>query len=204
MPANMRQEIIERTDGNPLFVEEMTRAVLEAESLGAAERAGYALSDVDLPTQYNDLERTREVINDFERALGMTYEWQNHRDQISEGLAKSINNGNAIPREDYIDALKRVEACRRLLTGLFADVDVLLAPTVPGEAPLGLQYTGDHCFQSIWTQLRTPAITLPTHAGPNGMPVGIQLIAPCYADDRLLAVAQLMFRILGRGPVIKL
>ena len=134
----------------------------------------------------------------------MTYEWQNHRDQISEGLAKSINNGNAIPREDYIDALKRVEACRRLLTGLFADVDVLLAPTVPGEAPLGLQYTGDHRFQSIWTQLRTPAITLPTHAGPNGMPVGIQLIAPCYTDDRLLAVAQLMFRILGRGPVIKL
>jgi predicted ATPase len=43
MPANIRQEIIERTDGNPLFVEEMTRAVLEAESLGAAERAVAAI-----------------------------------------------------------------------------------------------------------------------------------------------------------------
>ena len=32
MPANIRQEIIERTDGIPLFVEEMTKAVLEAES----------------------------------------------------------------------------------------------------------------------------------------------------------------------------
>ena len=39
IPANIRQDIIERTDGIPLFVEEMTKAVLEAEGEGAAERA---------------------------------------------------------------------------------------------------------------------------------------------------------------------
>ena len=39
IPANIRQEIIERTDGIPLFVEEMTKAVLEAEGEGAAARA---------------------------------------------------------------------------------------------------------------------------------------------------------------------
>jgi class 3 adenylate cyclase/predicted ATPase len=32
LPANIRQDIIERTDGIPLFVEEMTKAMLEAES----------------------------------------------------------------------------------------------------------------------------------------------------------------------------
>jgi class 3 adenylate cyclase/tetratricopeptide (TPR) repeat protein len=39
LPANIRQDIIERTDGIPLFVEEMTKAVLEAEDEGATERA---------------------------------------------------------------------------------------------------------------------------------------------------------------------
>jgi predicted ATPase len=39
IPANMRQDIIERTDGIPLFVEEMTKAVLEAESESEARRA---------------------------------------------------------------------------------------------------------------------------------------------------------------------
>ena len=39
LPASIRQDIIERTDGIPLFVEEMTKAVLEAEGEGAAERA---------------------------------------------------------------------------------------------------------------------------------------------------------------------
>ena len=38
LPANLRQDIIERTDGIPLFVEEMTKAVLEAESEGDARQ----------------------------------------------------------------------------------------------------------------------------------------------------------------------
>ena len=38
LPANIRQDIIERTDGIPLFVEEMTKAVLEAGSEGASQR----------------------------------------------------------------------------------------------------------------------------------------------------------------------
>ena len=37
LPPSIQQDIIERTDGIPLFVEEMTKAVLEAESEGAAE-----------------------------------------------------------------------------------------------------------------------------------------------------------------------
>ena len=38
LPADVLAEIVERTDGIPLFVEEMTKAVLEAESEGAARR----------------------------------------------------------------------------------------------------------------------------------------------------------------------
>ena len=42
LPANIRQDIIERTDGIPLFVEEMTKAVLEAGSEGAVEHLAAA------------------------------------------------------------------------------------------------------------------------------------------------------------------
>ena len=38
IPASVRQDIVERTDGIPLFVEEMTKAVLDAGSEGAAQR----------------------------------------------------------------------------------------------------------------------------------------------------------------------
>jgi class 3 adenylate cyclase/predicted ATPase len=43
LPASIRQDIIERTDGIPLFVEEMTKAVLEAESEDEAHRTAAAV-----------------------------------------------------------------------------------------------------------------------------------------------------------------
>jgi predicted ATPase len=43
LPASIRQDIIERTDGIPLFVEEMTKAVMEAESEGAAQHVAAAV-----------------------------------------------------------------------------------------------------------------------------------------------------------------
>jgi predicted ATPase len=43
LPASIRLDIIERTDGIPLFVEEMTKAVLEAESQGEAQQTAAAI-----------------------------------------------------------------------------------------------------------------------------------------------------------------
>ena len=43
VPASIQQDIIERTDGIPLFVEEMTKAVLEAGNEGAAQRTASAI-----------------------------------------------------------------------------------------------------------------------------------------------------------------
>src|SRR5208282_3233270 len=43
LPADLMTEIVERTDGIPLFVEEMTKAVLEAESEGEARQTAAAV-----------------------------------------------------------------------------------------------------------------------------------------------------------------
>ena len=51
LPANVRHDIIERTDGIPLFAEEITKAVLEAESEGDARQtaAGVPPSALAVP-----------------------------------------------------------------------------------------------------------------------------------------------------------
>ena len=43
LPADVRAEIAERTDGIPLFVEEMTKAVLEADGEAEARRTAAAV-----------------------------------------------------------------------------------------------------------------------------------------------------------------
>jgi Asp-tRNA(Asn)/Glu-tRNA(Gln) amidotransferase A subunit family amidase len=73
---------------------------------------------------------------------------------------------------------------------------------VPGEAPKGLEYTGDANMQAIWTALHTPSITLPTHRGPNNLPVGIQLVGQRYEDDRLLAVSRWVWQKIGAPEMV--
>src|SRR5262249_61641191 len=43
LPANIQQDIVERTDGIPLFVEEMTKAVLEAKSEDDVQQTAAAI-----------------------------------------------------------------------------------------------------------------------------------------------------------------
>jgi amidase len=163
---------------------------------------GMSVREARLPSLFDELPATREVVNDYERSRAMAHEWNTHRSAVSDGLAKIICNGLLISQGQYIDARRHLEQCRRRLDPIFDHHDVLLAPTVPGEAPQGLSWTGDHRLQSIWTQLRTPTVNLPTHTGPNGMPVGIQLIAAPYRDSHLLTIARLIFDALGAGPVV--
>ena len=65
-----------------------------------------------------------------------------------------------------------------------------LAPAARGEAPAGLGYTGDPIFNRFWTLLGTPCIALPFNAGPFGLPLSVQLIAPLRDDDQLIAWAR--------------
>jgi Asp-tRNA(Asn)/Glu-tRNA(Gln) amidotransferase A subunit family amidase len=50
--------------------------------------------------------------------------------------------------------------------------------------------------------LHTPTMTLPTHRGPNNLPVGIQLVAQRYGDDRLFAGARWIWDRIGAPDMI--
>ena len=112
--------------------------------------------------------------------------WRLESEALREGL---LARGRALPLPAYIEALETAEAFRRNLDDLFADLDVLLAPSAVGEAPGGLGSTGDARFNGIWTLAWTPCVTLPAGNGVKGLPLGIQLIGPRFRDEALLDAA---------------
>jgi Asp-tRNA(Asn)/Glu-tRNA(Gln) amidotransferase A subunit family amidase len=164
-----------------------TRALLE-HTAAALASAGAALREITL-TPANILDHHRRIFA-FEAARNYAYEYEAHRDKLSEALRDGLlAQGRALPLAAYVEATETAEAFRRYLDDVFAEVDVLLTPSAPGEAPKGLGSTGDANFNSIWTLAWTPCLTLPAGNGRNGLPLGIQLVGPRFRDEALLDAA---------------
>jgi amidase len=109
--------------------------------------------------------------------------------QLSPRLQGILQSGKDITHTQYDAALQHIAKCRLQLETVFQDVDVLLAPSAQGEAPEGLDNTGDPVFCRIWTVLHTPSINVPAGFGANGMPVGLQVVGPVGSDPLTLSAA---------------
>jgi amidase len=168
---------------------ETMQAIEDAAARLAA--AGASVREIVLPEEFSRLyHAARETINNYERSKSHAADWASDSGRISRVLGDRIRLGFAMKHADYIAALRLGEHCRALIEPAFDGVDAMIAPCVKGEAPAGLGHTGDPAFQQIWTALYVPSMSLPTHRGPKGLPVSIQLVAPRYEDDRLFACAR--------------
>jgi amidase len=159
--------------------------------------AGATVEDVDLPVEFQDIEDTHLWISSYEFARNFTWEIENHWDRISETLRNNrLKHGLSCSFERYRQARDRAERCRELLPRVFGDCDVLLTAAAAGEAPVGLDATGDASFCLAWTTTHVPSVTLPVFKGPHGLPVGLQLVARRNADRALFAAARWVYRAL--------
>ena len=106
-----------------------------------------------------------------------------------------VRRGAAIDEATYRAALDRREELRLQLPALFAGVDALLT-ICAGPAPTR-ETTGDATAQAPWSFFGTPSITLPADRSRDGLPIGVQLVAPTGMDAQLLAIAERFERL---GP----
>ncbi len=164
----------------------------------AAEAAGARLSDYVPPPAHARLNEAVRWISAYEGARSLAWEAIAHRDRLSPDLRDGrIRDGEACSPEFYRTQARLAERCRVEMDAVFEEHDVLLTPACPGEAPVGLRHTGSAVFNGAWTALHTPCLTLPGQMGPNGLPIGVQLVGARGSDQRLLEIAAWIERAVG-------
>ena len=166
-----------------------TLALLEsaAETLAAA---GAVIIRRPLPDAYAALASAQPLVMNAESAASMGWELNAHRAGLSEGLLEKLEWGLA-QGPAALDAARGVMAQMQAhFDDVMDDVDVLLTPSAPGEAPHGLEWTGDPVFNAPWTALHVPCVTIPVGIGPAGLPLGLQIVAARGQDRAALAWAQ--------------
>jgi Asp-tRNA(Asn)/Glu-tRNA(Gln) amidotransferase A subunit family amidase len=132
----------------------------------------------------------QRTVMEAEIAANYDAEWKLGSDRLSESLRSQIERGRAISAIDYQHALERIATVNKAFESLYENCDVIMTPAVPGTAPRGLDSTGDPAFCTLWTFCGMPSITLPLLRGTNGLPLGVQLVAPRFCDAQLLRAAR--------------
>ena len=137
-----------------------------------------------------DCVSVRNDINNFELNEKLAHLLVSYPDDLSKHIHQAAKEGASVSNQDYFSALETVSSLREAFTRLFERYDCLIMPSTIGEAPYGLSSTGSSIFNGPWTLMGFPVVNLPISRGPNGMPLGFQLIGPQMCDQQLLFDAQ--------------
>ncbi len=174
---------------------EMERMLASAASRFAG--AGARVDEVALPAEFDVALEAHHVIMTVEGAAFHSRTYGEHLHEYPPRLRTLVEAGLLLPATAYLEAQRvRADLFRRTLP-LWQRFDALLVPAAAGQAPEGLDFTGDPSFNAPWTMFGLPAITLPGGRDAQGLPLGLQLVGRPRADEALLRVAAWCEGVLG-------
>ena len=150
--------------------------------------AGATVSERTLPPAFDRVRDWLGAVLAFEAAAQFGAMVDRHPDRTSAWLQRIVAEGRSIEPATYDEAREAQALLRAATHDALAGFDALLMVPAPGEAPAGLDDTGDATFCAPWSFAGVPALTLPAGWSPNGLPLGLQLVGDGGTDARLLEV----------------
>ncbi|MCB4769843.1 amidase [Ancylobacter sp. Lp-2] len=168
--------------------EPATRAALDR-TVAAIEAAGGTVRELPVPDVFEQLYALFDAVMGWETPHTLAYERRALGERISPITLGFLDTLAKATRDQYDAALAVLKRRDAIVEELLDGCDVLITPAAPGEAPAGLGGTGDPVFNKPWTLLHVPALTVPAGVGPNGLPVGVQVIGRIGEDAYTLAAA---------------
>jgi amidase len=136
----------------------------------------------------------------------------NHRDQLKPSLVQTIEEGRFLSGRDVASAMEAHTALFEQTRRFFDRYDVLALPAASAAPfPAGLEHPAvvagepQACYLDwlapsyLVSMTGCPAISLPAGFTADGLPVGIQLVAPYRAEQRLLSIALAFEQATGFG-----
>jgi aspartyl-tRNA(Asn)/glutamyl-tRNA(Gln) amidotransferase subunit A len=175
----------------PERTEDYMNEAVEA-ACGQLSLAGATVHEVSLPEDFDLLRHaTRLVRAEAEAMLA---------DAGKRTDPAKTTGVEFVPATFFVQARRIRTWMLDRLRPLFTQYDGLVSATTPGQAPLGLQTTGDPVLLDSWTFLGFPAITLNAGLSPDGLPLGLQVVGGPRADHQLLQTGAWCEQVLGVLP----
>jgi aspartyl-tRNA(Asn)/glutamyl-tRNA(Gln) amidotransferase subunit A len=136
----------------------------------------------------------------YHRLLGLDRRlyWAETRDQLDAA--------DGISAADYLDAQRLRAVLAEQMLAAFEGIDVMAMPTCLVAAPLVAEVVAQaarylmvlsrNCI--VWSLIGFPAVSIPCGLTPQGLPAGLQLVAPPREDSSLVALGSAFENTVGQ------
>jgi Asp-tRNA(Asn)/Glu-tRNA(Gln) amidotransferase A subunit family amidase len=176
------------------------KAVLE-EAARRLAAEGAEVVEAELPNACGAVSDIQNRHSHFEAPRNHAPERYRHEALLSPALRHGrIEGGRKLTLDEFRAAWRDADRMRAAAQEWAGGFDAILTLPAPGQAPKTLASTGNAIFNGLWTLLHMPCLTLPAGEGPDGLPVGIQLVGRRHGDARLIDIALWVERHLEARP----
>ena len=169
-------------------------------ALHQLSEAGAPVEEVAVPTDFETLRAAHRLIMATEAATVHESDFSRRPGDYGPKMRMLVEGGMLAPAVAYVQAQRVRRRFRRDIERAIGGFDVLMTPSTPSHAPRDLSTTGDAVFQAPWTAGGFPAITIPSGVSGSGLPLGVQLIAASFAEEKLLSAARWCEEVLNVSP----
>ena len=169
-----------------------------ARALDTLRSAGVRIVEIPLPSVFTAAHADAGTVFLFEAARTHARVLSRHADELHPEIRARIERGRAIPRGHYRDALaRRAATAAAFADHVFRRAPAFLLPAAPIVAPTLAALAGPDPalaaadpgrFTRAFNYLGLPALAVPAGLTADGLPVGLQLIGPPFAEATLLRI----------------
>lgn len=160
------------------------------------DRLGPAVRNVELTGVFDDALSCHTTVMLAHLGANIGTYCRENGDKVQAETKRRCAEGDGLLAEDYVKAIEFRDTLSAALDRMFEHADILITAAAPGEAPVGLESTGNAIFQKIWTLTGVPTLSMPKLEGPNGMPIGVQVIGRFGHDADLFRHAMWLDQVL--------
>jgi aspartyl-tRNA(Asn)/glutamyl-tRNA(Gln) amidotransferase subunit A len=169
------------------LAEPVMRDVKE-EAAGLFRLNGAEVAEVPLPSGFAEVLSRHHCVMAVEAAAFHEPRLRRHPEDYPPNITKLLKEGLACPAPEYRRTKAHQHRLADEMIDCFLDAPVLLTPAARGPAP-DVATTGDPAFNSPWSYLGFPTVSVPAGFTTDGLPMSIQLVAAPWQEETLFATA---------------
>lgn len=179
--------------------EPAVRTVIE-QFCSRLETHGAIVQPTHLPAYFAEVVPRHRTIMAVEAAQYHEPRFRRHPEDYQPSIRQLIEEGLACPAPEYARCKQHQQTLREEMLRLMADDVIYLTPATTDPAP-DASTTGSPAFNSPWSYVGLPTVSLPIGEFVDGLPVCIQLIGSVWNEDLLFQTAAWCEEALGIGPL---